>query len=878
MAATESSRQWESDVVLADGGTVHVRPILPSDADALVAFHGRLSPESIYFRFFSPKPRLTEKEVEKFTTVDMVDRVALVAELGDELIAVARYDRWPGRDEAEVAFTVDDEHHGRGIATLLLEHLAAIGRRNGLHRFTAEVLPDNRPMLGVFRRAGFEVHNEFSGGVIDVAFDIEPTLAYVESVDRREQRAESRSIARLMRPRSVAVIGASDRPGSVGREVFRNLLNSGFHGPVYPVNPTAPHVASVPAYDSVLDIPDDIHLAVVAVPAEAVPGVIGECAQKRVRGAIIVSTGFADAGPEGAVTQREIVELARLNGMRIIGPASLGVINTDPSAPLHASFAPTNVSPGHLAVSLQSGPLGAGMIELAKRLGVGLSSFVSLGNKSDVSANDLLNYWYDDPATDVVLLYTETFGNPRKFGRVARRVSRRKPVVAVKGGRGSPDDAAADALYQQAGVIRVDTVRDLFDVGRVLAGQPLPAGNRVAVVTNALSPAVLALDGLRANGLRVAELSVDTKTELSHQLADDVLLDNPIDLTFRSVPADYRSALEVVLHDPGVDAILAVYAPPLVTVRHDVAGTLALVNDGASKPIVAVLLGHDDGPLLPGSAVPAFAFPESATAALGRVARYAAWRARPEGVVPDLDRIDSEAARTIVAHAMEVRPAGTLLPIRVAEDLLATYGISIAPARGVTTLEAALATAEELGYPVALKAAGLVRLARSESGGVALDIQSPEQLRGSYERMAAALGPAMAEAIVQPMVPGGVETCIALEAHPSFGPVLSFGLGGAFADMIADRPARSLPLTDLDAAELVSSSRAFEALEALGVDVAVVEDLLLRLGLLADHVPELERARLNPILVSPDAAWVLQADVHLAPAPTGPYDPVRALT
>ena len=842
-----------------------------------MAFHGRLSPESIYFRFFSPKPRLTDKEVEKFTTVDMVDRVALVAELGDDLIAVARYDRWPGRDEAEVAFTVDDAHHGRGIATLLLEHLAAVARSHGLRRFTAEVLPDNRPMLGVFRRAGFEVHNEFSGGVIDVAFDIEPTLAYTESVDRREQRAESRSIARLLRPRSVAVIGASDRLGSVGREVFRNLLNSGFQGPVYPVNPTAPHVASVPAYGSVLDIPDDIHLAVVAVPADAVPGVIAQCAQKRVRGAVVVSTGFADAGPEGAATQRAMVELARRHGMRIIGPASLGVINTDPTSPLHASFAPRDVPAGHLAVSLQSGPLGAGMIELAKRLGVGLSSFVSLGNKADVSANDLLNYWYDDPATDVVLLYTETFGNPRKFGRVARRVSRRKPVVAVKAGRGSADDVAADALYQQAGVIRVDTVRDMFDVGRVLASQPLPGGDRVAVVTNALSPAVLALDGLRASGLRPAELSVDTRAELRHQLADDVIVGNPIDLTYRSVPADYRAALETVLADPGVDAVLAVYAPPLTSVRHDVAGTLALVDEGATKPILAVLLGHDDGPLLPGSAVPAFAFPEPATAALGRVVRYAAWRARSEGAVPHLDGVDPEAARALVAHALEVRPEGTLLPMQVTEDLLSAYGIPVAPGRGVTNLDDALAAAGELGYPVALKAAGLVRLARSESGGVALDVQSAEQLRGAYERMTAALGPAMAEAVVQRMVPGGVETCVAVEAHPAFGPVVSFGLGGAFADMIADRPARSLPLTDLDAAELVSSSRAAEALAALGVDVVAVEDLLLRVGLLADDVPELHHARLNPVLVSPAGTWVLQAELRVAPLPSLPVDPVRSL-
>jgi acyl-CoA synthetase (NDP forming)/RimJ/RimL family protein N-acetyltransferase len=870
--------RWESDVVLVDGGTVHVRPIRPDDADRLVALHGRLSPQSIYFRFFSPKPRLTDKEVEKFTNVDMVDRVALVAILGDELIAVARYDRWPGRDEAEVAFTVDDAHHGRGLATLLLEHLAAVARHHGLVRFTAEVLPDNRPMLGVFRRAGFEVHNEFSGGIIDVAFDIAPTTEYLESVDRREQRAESRSIARLLRPRSVAVVGASDRVGSVGREVFRNLLNSGFAGPVYPVNPTAPHVASVPAYASVLDIPDDLHLAVVAVPADAVHGVISQCAEKRVRGAIIISTGFADAGPEGAARQRALIELARLHGMRIIGPGSMGVINTDRDAVLHASFAPLDVLAGRLAISLQSGPLGTAMLELAKRLGVGISSFVSLGEKGDVSANDLLNYWYDDPATDVVLLYTESFGNPRKFGRIARRVSRRKPVVAVKAGRRTGEDVAADALYQQAGVVRVDTVSELFDVGRVLATQPLPTGNRVAVVTNATSPAILAMDGMVAAGLVPAELGVDTRRDLDALLPDEALVGTPVDLTYRSVPADYGAALDTVAGDAGVDAILAIYAPPLVTLRHDVGATIAAAADRTAKPVVAVMLGLDEGPLLGGRDVPVFAFPEPAVAALGRVARYARWRARPEGVVPPLDGVDPEAAKAVVEHALAVRTAGTLLPIKASEELLAAYGIPVAPARGVTSLEAALEAAEAVGYPVALKAAGLVRLARSESGGVALDVQHADQLRGAYERMTAALGAAMAEAVVQSMVPGGVETFASIEYHPAFGPVVAFGLGGAFADAIADRPARSLPLTDLDAGELLSSSRAADAIAALGADPLAVVDVLLRIGMLADDLPEVRQARFNPVLVSPAGAWVLQADVHVVPPPTAPVDPVRSLT
>ncbi len=394
------------------------------------------SERSAYFRFFSPKPRLTDKDVKRFTEVDMVDRVTLVAVLGEDVIAVAGFDRWPGKDEAEVSFTVADVHQGRGVATLLLEHLAAMARQCGITRFTAEVLPTNSAMLSVFRRAGFEVSNELSSGIVDVVFDIEPTVTYVESVERREQRAESRSIARLLRPRSVAVIGASDRPGTVSREVFRNLLGCGFDGPVYPVNPTVPHVASVPTYPSVLDIPDDIHLAVIAVRAEAVDEVLRQCAATRVRAAVVLASGFADASAEGATRQRELVELARRNGMRIVGPASMGIVNSDPI--LHASLAPPGVPPGRVGVSLQSGPLGIAVIEEAKRLGVGLSSLVSLGNQGDVSANDLLNFWDDDPGTDVVLLYSESFGNPRKFGRIARRVARNKPIVAVKAGRARP--------------------------------------------------------------------------------------------------------------------------------------------------------------------------------------------------------------------------------------------------------------------------------------------------------------------------------------------------------------------------------------------------------------------------------------------------------
>jgi acyl-CoA synthetase (NDP forming)/RimJ/RimL family protein N-acetyltransferase len=863
-------REWEFDAVLADGSTAHVRPIRPDDGDRLVDLHARMSDRSRYFRFFSPKPRLTDKEVERFTHVDFNDRVALVAVLGDQIIAVARYDRWPGKDEAEVAFTVDDAHQGKGIATLLLEHLSVVARQRGIGRFTAEVLPDNNAMLGVFRRAGFEVHRHFASGVVDVAFDIDPTPAFIETVEQREQRAESRSIARILHPKSIAVVGASDRAGSMGRAVFRNLLAHGFDGPVYPVNPFVPHVASVPAVPAIGDIADDVHLAIIAVPAAEVADLVAQCAAKRVRGAVVIATGFSDAGESGADEERRLIELARLHGMRLIGPASMGFISTTGPGVVHASFTPVAVQPGRVALSLQSGPLGSALLEMAGRLGLGISTFVSLGNKGDVSANDLLNYWDDDPGTDVVLMYTESFGNPRKFGRIARRVSRRKPIVAVKVGRSDRDDVAADALYQQAGVIRVDSVRELLDVGRLLASQPLPAGPRVAVVSNAASPAALAADAITGEGLVMATLADATSTSLAAVAHDEARTTNPVDLTYRAGAQQIAAALGEVLADPGVDAVVTVYTPPVVGEVVEVGEAITRVAAHADKPVVAVLLGQEEGPAADGGSVPSFAFPEPAAAALARAVRYARWRSTPQGTVPPEDAEAVESSRAIVTHALGVRPEGTLLPLSVARELFRVWGLSFAPARAVTSVGEAVAAADELGYPVTVKAAGLERLARSESGGVALDLQSSFEVAAAYERMRAALGTAMAEAMVQKMVPGGVETVAAVEQHPSFGPVVTFGLGGAFADAIDDHTARSLPLTDLDALAMVRDSRAAAAVAAVGANPEAIAAFLVRVAAMADALPEIDRVRINPVIVSRSEVWGVDAKVHVAPADVRP--------
>jgi acyl-CoA synthetase (NDP forming)/GNAT superfamily N-acetyltransferase len=857
---------------------VHVRPIRPSDAEAFRSFHDGLSAQSLYYRFFSPKPRLTESEVARFTTVDMADRVALVAMLGDELIADARYDRWAGKDEAEVAFTVADEHQGRGLSTILLEHLAAIARAHGIARFTAEVLGENRAMLSVFARAGWPVSRAFDSGVVDVVFDIVPTPDYLNTVDRREQRAESRSIARLLNPRSVAVIGASDEPSSVGRVLMQNLLSGGFAGPVYPVNPAHERVANMRCYPSLHEVPDDVALAIVAVPPDQLESVLDDAIAKHVRGLLIVTGDLPGAVEDEAPLVRRLVTRARGNGIRIIGPASMGVLTTGEESALRAVLAPTHVRPGAVSISLQSGPLGTGLLEMASRLGVGLASFVSLGDKADVSGNDLLQYWEDDPATSVVLIYTESFGNPRKFARIARRLSRRKPIVAVRAG--ASGDPTTAALYEQAGVIRVHTVRQLFDTARVLVGPPLPRGNRVMVVSNAVSPALLALDTARVEGLAPAELGVDLVEELLAPLpAGSSVESGALQLTHRAMPADYAHAVRALLAADAVDSLVVIFAPPLPDLAALPAHALLEIEPELTKPLVTVIVGLDDGPLAKGSRIPVFAFPEPAVGALGRIARHVTSQDRtPLGEPRRPDGVDVEAAAAIIEQALQARPEGTMLPLQAAEGLLRAYGVSVSAGRAVTSEDAAVAAAnEELGYPVALKANGIVRRGRSERAGVALDLHDAAEVRRAWQGIVEELGAAaMVEAVVQAMAPPGAELRVAVEPHPLLGPVLTFGLGGVLADAIDDRIPRLVPFGAGDAAAVIEASRAGRALDGDPRVTDAVVDLLERVGWLADDHPELDRLVINPALGSAEGAWVVDVTAHVRSAPH-PTDPVRRL-
>ncbi len=695
-AASESPRpagappHWEADVVAADGGTVHLRPIQPSDAEGLVAFHGGLSTRTRYLRYFSAYPRIPARDLVRFTNVDHHDRVALIAELGGEIIAVGRYERTPGTDEAEVAFVVADAHQGRGIGSVLLEHLAAAAREIGIKRFHAVVLAENNAMIGVFRDAGYETTRHQEYGEVTLEFAVDET-ALTEAVMReREQRAEARSLRRLLFPGSVAVVGASNDEGKIGNAVFANLQRMGLRGRLFPVNPDADEVGGVPAYPSVLDLPQDVELVVIAVPAASVPAVVEQCAARGVRGLVVISGGFGERGDEaerarGREAQRALVTAARAQGMRVVGPNCLGIVNTDPAVRLNASLAPLPPLVGRAGFFSQSGALGVAVLGEAARRGLGVSTFVSAGNRADVSGNDLLQYWESDDATDIALLYLESFGNPRKFARLARRLGRTKPIVAVKSGSGSVvaglahtsvevPETSVRALFEASGVIRVDTLGDLFDVALLLTSQPLPPGDRVAVVGNSTALGVLVSNACAAEGLTLARL-------------DDVGVD--------ATPDAFDAALRAAVADPDVDAVVVVFVPPLQrTSGEDVALAVRTAAAGGAKPVLSTFLGFDGVPgalaaagetaPAPGS-VPSYPSPERAVRALARAMRYSAWRQRPPSSVPDIAGADLPAARSLVTAALADAPSGRALTADETTRLLTCVGVAVsaAPPAGV---------------------------------------------------------------------------------------------------------------------------------------------------------------------------------------------------
>ncbi|MGI8691863.1 MAG: GNAT family N-acetyltransferase [Geodermatophilaceae bacterium] len=859
---------WEADIVASDGGTAHLRPIVPSDAEALNGLHERSSERTRYLRFFGPHPHLSERDLHRFVNVDYHSRVALVIVLGREIVAVGRYDRLDdddqAGDEAEVAFLVEDAHQGRGLGSILLEHLAAAARERGIRRFSAEVLAENGAMVRIFMHAGYTAKRAYEQGVVHLEFPIEPTESSVNVAYEREQRSESRSIGRLLNPSSVAVVGASNDLAKNGHAVLRNLLDYGFQGPIYPVNPDARHVAGVPAYRTVLDVPDHIDLAVLAVPPEAIVDVVDQCRAKQVRGLVVVTGGFGTG--DDARTAADLVTAARAQGMRVIGPNCLGIVNTDPAVRLNASLAPRIPGRGRVGFFCQSGALGVAILDSALSHGLGLSTFVSAGNRADVSGNDLLQFWATDPATEVVLLHLESFGNPRKFARLARGLARTKPVVAVKSGRHGGvvaglsthsvllPEQSVQALFESSGVIRVDTVAQLLDVATLLAHQPLPGGRRIAVVSNSSALGLLVADACATSGLALAG--------------------PPVDVGSTGAAADFVAAIRTVVDDPLVDALVLVFVPPLVTNGAEVAQVLRDVTADWDRPVVTTFLGSEgvpeqlqlrSGDEVQRGSIPSYPSPERAVHALALAAAYAEWRDRPAGAVPELPDVDADAGRALVRQVLAGTPTGRTLDDAETNALLSAYGVVPLASRRVSSRSEAVDAADELGYPVALKSTRRLLRHRVDLGGVRLDLPDAAAVAAAFDRMAGT----GADALVQAMAPAGVATTVGVVDDPSFGALVSFGVAGVATELLGDRAYRALPLSDVDAAEMVRAVRAWPLLDgyrgADRVDVDALEQLILRVARLADDLPEVLGLELEPVILGTKGLTVAGADVTVGP-------------
>ena len=885
------------DALAADGGIVTIRPVDTGDRHALAALYHDASPDSLRLRFFGhPSTGTLQAEVERLCRPPHDGHLAMVALEAGTVVGVASCERTDGHDDrAEFSVFVADQHRDRGIGTLLLEHLAVRAQRVGITQLIGEVLPGNARMLRVARDLSAHAWSHFDHGVIDVGIGIggldDQTLS---AVDARDRTAEHASLRAIFRPASVAVVGAGHTRGGVGHETLRALKEYGFTGRLYAVNRTGHPIDGIPAYRSVRDLPPPVDLLVIAVPADQVTAVLADGAAVGVRAAVVLSSGFGEAGRQGRRRQAELVRLARDHGVRLVGPNCLGVANTDAAVRLNASFAPAVPSAGGLAVASQSGAVGIAVMDSATRTGCGISTFVSLGNKADVSGNDLIAYWYDDPATRAVALYLESFGNPRKFARTVRALSRRKPVFAVKSGRsaagqraGASHTAAAaapaatvDALFAQAGVVRVNSLGEMLDAARVLTDQPLPAGNRLAVVGNAGGLNVLAADAAEAGGLRVPTLSAALRGRLGAAAPGAASQDNPVDLGAGASPAAFAAAAEAVAASGEADALLLVVIGTRANVPSGILAAVEPVIDRHPELAVAAVVVGDmtATPTLGRRRAPVFDLPERAVTALDHAVRYAAWRREPLGSRPELPGVQRDAARAMVRSALT--EGGGWQPYDRAAAILAAYGVHILRTETAHTAEAAVSAADRAGYPVVLKSADPDLVHKSDTGGVRLGLADAGAVRGAFAAVAATGRPG-AGVLVQAQLAGSAELVAGLVHHQLFGSVVMLGLGGVHTDLLGDRVLRLVPMTDLDAGRMWRSLRGAALLTgyrgAAPVDTAALEDLLLRLGRLAEELPEVAELDLNPVMAGPDGVVAVDAKLRIAPIGAEPDPALRQL-
>jgi acetyl coenzyme A synthetase (ADP forming)-like protein len=872
----------------------------PADAPAIGGFFHSMPTTDRYQRFLGLREPSKMELAQWCDASDPTRRVTMIAERvvdGRPAIeAVASYVRRSAED-AEVAFAVESRLHGRGIATAMLERLTTLAATHGIRTLSALTFTDNHAMIDVFRNVGFPVQIAMRPDGTEVTLTLALTQSGADAIDRRAQRADARSIGRLLRPRAVAVIGASRSTSHLGRRVLDAMVEAGFDGPIYPVNPCATSIAGRPCYRRAADLPREVDLAIVAVPADGVLAAVDDCAAAGIGSLVVISAGFSETGASGRGLQQALADKARGYGMRLLGPNCMGFLNT--GIRLNASFSPVVPPRGPIALSSQSGALGLAVLDLARARGLGLSTFVSIGNSADISSNDLLQYWETDEDTSVILLYLESFGDPRRFAQLARRIGARKPIVAVKAGRtragrraaGShtaalaANDAIVGELFRSSGVIRAETIDEMFDVASILASQSLPRGRRVAIVTNGGGPGILAVDACERSGLAVVELSDATRARLARFLSTSASLGNPIDMVASAGPEEFRQSIETLLQADEVDSLIVIHTP--IDLEHTASvddairrGIASARRLGRAKPVLTCMMagGLEPRPLeIDAERVPAFRFPENAVRALSKVADYADWRAADAGHVWRHDDVRGGDADALLTAVVAER-GDTWLTAEEIRRLLLAYGLPVAPGRLVKDADEAVAAAAAMDRSVAAKIDAPNLLHKSDVGGVRTDLRTAEEVRKAVSELLAIAEARKLELdgiLIQPMT-SGVETMVGVTHDPLFGPVVGFGLGGTDVELERDVHFRPAPLSDRDAADLVRESRAFPRLTGYrgrpAADVAALTDLLLRVSQLVVEQPRILEIDLNPVMVRPVGEGCTLVDARVRVGPRPPMD------
>jgi acyl-CoA synthetase (NDP forming)/GNAT superfamily N-acetyltransferase len=883
--------------LLADGTTVEIRPADPADFDAVKAMHEAMSPDNTYMRFFNLSRLAAETEAGRICRDSRPGRVALLALAAGEVVGCASY-AVPGgpagpANTAEVAFAVADHMHHRGIATLLLEHLVSFARTHQISAFTAETLSENTPMLKVFADAGLPVQRHYEDGVVEMTFPLPSESggtaldSYLNVVAERERLADTASLRHVLAPESVVVIGASRERGTVGRAILDNIRTGEYAGRLYVVNPRARQISGEHCLSSVLDLPEPADLAVIAVPPAAVLNVAQQCGQRGVRSLVVITSGLDAAGCA------DLLAVCRRHGMRLVGPNCFGV--AVPAIGLDATFADRHPQPGSVGLVMQSGGLGIALVDQLSRLGIGISSFASVGNKLDVSSNDMLMWWENDGVTELAVLYIESFGNPRKFARTARRVGATMPVLAVdaarseaiEGGGGGARSyswgAAAshtaalatpmvsrEALFEQAGIIAAPGFGDLVETTVLLASQPVPTGRTIAIVSNVGGAGVLAADACTDLGLTVHRPHGLTSRRLRTFVPDTGATDGPVDTTAAISAETFRQCLELLAADDEVDAMIALVLPTAAT------GDLvaAIQQADIRIPLAAVLLGQSDSVrLLPrtdgAGQIPAYGYPEAAATAMARAARYGAWRTEPRGKVPSFPDINPEDARTLVRRFLHSTLGGGWMPPDQTAELLRRYGVPLVELTGASSEDEAVEAFQAAAGPVVLKADVPGLMHKTDAGAVELDLRAEAEVRAAYRRLAERFGERQRRILVQPMIADGTEVIVGVTDDHMFGPLVVFGLGGVTTEVLADHAARLTPLTDIDADQLIGSIRSAPLLRGYrgqpAADLGALRDLLLRVSRLADDLPEVTELDLNPVIARPDGAFVVDARIKVTP-------------